>query len=79
MAGPGFSVPFDSPLMRLPLVGITKKIATSSVPVIKDKIITAPVKEKITIEKVLTGDKIMIPLGDRDKPTGPPGVSHKFR
>jgi len=79
MAGPGFSVPFDSPLMRLPLVGKRKKIATSSEPVIKDKIITAPVKEKISIEKVLAGDKITIPLGDRDKPTAPPGVSHKFR
>lgn len=53
MAGPGFSVPFDSPLMRLPLVNKNrKKVATSSEAVNKDKIIAAPQKDKIIKDKI---------------------------
>lgn len=72
MAGPGFSVPFDSPLMRLPMVNKNrKKIALSSDAVLKDKIIAAPPKDKITIEKVHAGEKIV----PAEKVFMPPGVS----
>lgn len=74
MAGPGFSVPFDSPLMRLPLVNKNrKKVATSSEAVIKDKIIAAPPKDKITKDKVNTDitikDKIYTAAPPKEKIT----------
>ncbi|XP_071143666.1 dual specificity tyrosine-phosphorylation-regulated kinase 4-like isoform X3 [Mytilus edulis] len=77
MAGPGFSVPFDSPLMRLPMVNKNrKKIALSSDAVIKDKIIAAPPKDKITIEKVHAGEKI-VPAEKVFMPPGSPSQGHK--